>query len=365
MALILSNLSFSRLQSVTTRTKTRPFPCKLLNSGFHQPQRKQSPLHSSFVTQSRWKVSAVTKEADQEGKTQDTIWFSDVVVRNRRDVFWRRNWNGDDITNAGVVLSMHLLALCAPFYFTWHAFWVAFGLSLVSGLGITLGYHRNLCHRSFKLPKWLEYSFAYCGVQALQWDPIGWVSTHRCHHQFCDTERDPHSPVHGFLFSHINWIFDSKTLSEKVDRGEASNVEDLEKQAYYRFLQATYYLHPIACAVMLYSLGGFPFLVWGMGVRVTVSYHATFLVNSASHIWGSQAWNTGDLSKNNLWVALLSLGEGWHNNHHAFEYSAQHGLEWWQFDLTWYIVRFLQIIGLATDVKLPSQAQKQRMSLNN
>ncbi|GMI82022.1 FATTY ACID DESATURASE B, fatty acid desaturase 5 [Hibiscus trionum] len=99
------------------------------------------------------------------------------------------------------------------------------------------------------------------------------------------------------------------------------------------------------------------------GARITISYHITFLVNSASHIWGNQAWNTGDLSKNNWWVALLSLGEGWHNNHHAFEY--RHGLKWWQLDLTWYVIRFLQVIGLATEVKLPSQAHMQRMAFNN
>ncbi|KAK8678830.1 hypothetical protein V6N13_144310 [Hibiscus sabdariffa] len=247
----------------------------------------------------------MAKEADQEEKTQDTIWFSDVVMRNRRDVFWRRNWNVHDITRFGVVLSMHLLGFCAPFYFTWPAFWLAAGLHLG--------------------------------------DPIDWVSTHRCHHQFCDTERDPHSPIHGFWFSHIKWIFDTKTLSEK--RGETSNVEDLEKQPFYRFLQATYYLHPFAFGIVLYALGGFPFLVLGMGVRVVYTYHATFLVGSVSHMRGNQPWNTGDQSKNNWWVALLSLGEGWHNNHHAFEYSARHGLEWWQLDLTWHVIRFFHVIG--------------------
>ncbi|GMI82033.1 hypothetical protein HRI_001872600 [Hibiscus trionum] len=281
MALIVSLLSipcflpFSPLQRVTatTTTRVRPFSCKVINSGFNQVQRKQSPLHSSFVTQLRREVSAlangvsvVEKEADQEGKSQHRILVSDVVVQNRREVFWRRDWNALDIASAGIVLATHLLALCAPFYFTWSAFWVAAGLYLVSGLGITLSFHRNLSHRSFKLPKWLEYLFAYCGVQALQGNPIDWVSTHRYHHQFCDSERDPHSPIEGFWFSHMNWLFDTKTVAEK--RGESSNVGDLEKQPFYRFLQTTYLLHPIALGVVLYALGGFPFLVWGMGVRI-------------------------------------------------------------------------------------------------
>ncbi|KAB5534926.1 hypothetical protein DKX38_018012 [Salix brachista] len=289
------------------------------------------------------------------------ILLSDVVVRRRRRVFWGRKWNSLDIGTAVVILAMHVLCLWAPFYFTWTAFWVASGLYVITGLlGITLSFHRNLSHRSFKLPKWLEYFFAYCGVQAFQRDPIFWVSIHRHHHQFCDSERDPHSPTEGFWFSHMSWLFDANYITEKC--GGPSNVEDLERQPFYKFMQDTYLLHPIAFGVLLYAGGGFPFLVWGMGVRSVLVFHITWLVNSVSHVWGKQAWNTGDLSRNNWWLALLTFGEGWHNNHHAFEYSAKHGLEWWQIDITWYVVRFLQAIGLATDVKVPSEVQKQRMA---
>ncbi|PKI48492.1 hypothetical protein CRG98_031114 [Punica granatum] len=257
---------------------------------------------------------------------------------------------------------MHLLSLFAPLCFNWKALWVAVGLYAVTGLfGITLSFHRNLSHRSFKLPKWLEYSFAYCGVLALQGNPIDWVSTHRYHHQFRDSERDPHSPKEGFWFSHVSWLFDTDYVAERC--GGPNNVVDLQKQPFYRFVQSTYIAHPIALAALLYALGGFPFLVWGMGVRTTWVYHITWLVNSACHVWGKQAWNTNDLSRNNWWVALLSFGEGWHNNHHAFEYSARHGLEWWQLDMTWYMIRLLQAVGLATDVKLPSEIQRQRLAL--
>ncbi|KAJ6293391.1 hypothetical protein OIU78_025380 [Salix suchowensis] len=289
------------------------------------------------------------------------ILLSDVVVRRRRRVFWGRKWSSLDRGTAAVILAMHVLCFCAPFHFTWTAFWVASGLYVVTGLlGITLSFHRNLSHRSFKLPKWLEYFFAYCGVQAFQRDPIYWVSIHRHHHKFCDSERDPHSPTEGFWFSHMSWLFDANYITEKC--GGPSNVEDLKRQPFYKFMQDTYLLHPIAFGVLLYAGGGFPFLVWGMGVRSVLVFHITWLVNSVSHVWGKQAWNTGDLSRNNWWLALLTFGEGWHNNHHAFEYSARHGLEWWQIDITWYVVRFLQAIGLATDVKVPSEAQKQRMA---
>ncbi|XP_058113555.1 palmitoyl-monogalactosyldiacylglycerol delta-7 desaturase, chloroplastic-like [Magnolia sinica] len=291
------------------------------------------------------------------------ILLSDVVVRRRRRVYWGRKWSYSDMATASVVLSMHVLCLFAPFTVNWPAFWTAVMLYFVTGLfGITLSFHRNLSHRSFKLPKWLEYSFAYCGVQALQGNPMDWVSTHRFHHQYCDSERDPHSPIEGFWFSHMSWLFDDNSIIQRC--GEPSNVGDMEKQPFYRFMRKTYVAHPIALAAVLYAIGGFPFIVWGMAVRIVWVYHITWLVNSACHVWGQQSWNTGDLSRNNWWVALLAFGEGWHNNHHAFEYSARHGLEWWQLDMTWNMVRLLQAVGLATDVKVPTQAQKQRMLLN-
>ncbi|CDO98157.1 unnamed protein product [Coffea canephora] len=259
---------------------------------------------------------------------------------------------------------MHFLSLFAPFTFNWGAFWIAVGLYVITGLlGITLSFHRNLSHRSFKLPKWLEYFFAYCGVQALQGNPIDWVSTHRYHHQFCDSDKDPHSPIEGFWFSHMSWLFDTNAVVKRC--GNPTNVVDLEKQPFYKFLQSTYIIHPMAFAAILYAVGGFPYIVWGMGVRIVWVYHITWFVNSACHVWGNQVWNTGDLSRNNWWVALLAFGEGWHNNHHAFEHSARHGLEWWQIDVTWYAVRLLQAIGLATAVKLPTESQKQRMAFNN
>ncbi|KAL4584558.1 hypothetical protein LXL04_009161 [Taraxacum kok-saghyz] len=228
---------------------------------------------------------------------------------------------------------------------------------MLTGLvGITLTYHRLLAHKSLRLPKWLEYTCVYFGVLAAQRDPIFWVSMHRYHHQYVDSNKDTHSPINGFWFSHMGWLFDSGYILEKYK--ERKNVEDLKKQAFYMFIRKTYMWHIIGCGGLLYAWGGFPFLVWGLGVRTIWVYHLTFLVNSACHIWGNQVWNTGDLSKNNWWVAVLTFGEGWHNNHHAFEYSARHGLEWWQIDVSWYIIRFLELVGLATNVKVPTDAQK-------
>lgn len=284
-------------------------------------------------------------------------------VRQQRNMLWGRKWTVQDVVIAGVICTMHLGCVFAPFNFSWGAFCVALGLYVVTGLlGITLSFHRNLSHRSFKLPKWLEYFCAYCGVHALQGNPLDWVSTHRYHHQFDDTERDPHSPINGFWFSHIGWLLDTNAVIEKC--GEANNVADLEKQLFYRLMRSTYILHPIGLAFILFALGGSPYLIWGMCVRIVWVYHITWFVNSVCHIWGNQTWNTGDLSRNNWWVGVLAFGEGWHNNHHAFGYSARHGLEWWQIDMTWYMVKFLQVIGLASNVKLPKETHMQRMAFN-
>ncbi|KAH1085123.1 hypothetical protein AAZX31_07G028400 [Glycine max] len=328
---------------------------------------KNNPFTYNLAVTAKANANAAFGEGLEAGEVtlkHRKILLSEVEVKRQRRVFFGRKWNSLDVGTAGIVLAMHLLCLFAPFHFNWPAFRVAVALYIVTGLfGITLSFHRNLSHRSFKLPKWLEYFFAYCGVLALQGNPIDWVSTHRYHHQFCDSERDPHSPTEGFWFSHMSWLFDTSSVIERC--GEANNVGDLEKQSFYRFLRSSYLVHPFALGALLYAAGGFPFLVWGMGVRIVWVYHITWFVNSACHVWGNQAWNTRELSRNNWWVALLAFGEGWHNNHHAFEYSARHGLEWWQLDMTWYVVRFLEAIGLATDVKLPTESHKQKMALNS
>nr|GLL47109.1 palmitoyl-monogalactosyldiacylglycerol delta-7 desaturase, chloroplastic-like [Ipomoea trifida] len=288
--------------------------------------------------------------------------------KKERVEFWRRMGKSLEVAPGSLgfkamVPLTHLLCLFAPFCFSWDAVGLAFGLYIITGLGVTLSYHRNLSHRSYKLPKWLEYFFAYCGVHAFQGDPIGWVSNHRYHHQYVDTKNDLHSPIEGFWYSHVGWIYDTKSANERSER--PTNVADLENQFFYKFIHNTYIIHPIILATLLYAIGGFPYIVWGMGVRIAFVYHVTSFVNSACHQWGNRAWNTNDLSTNNWLIALLSFGEGWHNNHHAFEFSARHGLEWYQLDITWSIVWALQAVGLATDVKLPTNAQKRKMAFKN
>ncbi|KAL8223674.1 hypothetical protein R6Q57_019149 [Mikania cordata] len=256
---------------------------------------------------------------------------ADSVVDRWREV----NWKEFDMVTAASVMGLHLLCGFAPFAFNWNAVQVAIGLDLVCRLlGMSLCFHRQLTHKSFKLPKWLEYTFAYCGVHALQGNPIDWVRIHRFHHQYVDTERDPHTPIKGFWFSQVLWMFDTSNIANTV--GDHNNVRDLEKQSFYRFVKRTYLAHPIALALVLNAFGGLPFIVWGMVNPIG------FRVNRVR------------------WLGILGYGDGWHNNHHAFKYSARHGLEWWQVDIAWYMIRLLEIVGLASDVKLPTTGDIQR-----
>jgi len=301
--------------------------------------------------------SADAGEVDQ---TPFKIWYSDVTVVRQRP-YWKRLFTGKDWAYAGFLGLAHVLCLFAPATFSWHALAVSAALYVVTGmLGITLSYHRNLSHKSFKLPKWLEYTFAYCGVQALQGDPIEWVSGHRYHHQFCDTPDDPHTPHEGFWHSHAGWLLDSKATDARA--GMRSNCADMERQPFYRWIEETYPLHIMASAVALYAWGGFPYVVWGLAVRAVWVWHITWAVNSVSHVWGNQPWKTGDESRNNWLIGILAFGEGWHNNHHAFEFSARHGLKWWQFDPTWYTIVALKWLGLATKIQLPRESQMARLA---
>lgn len=268
--------------------------------------------------------------------------------------------NFTDKVYIAFIAAMHLLCLAAPVTFSWANLGL-FGVTyFVTGcLGITLSFHRQLAHKSFRTPKWLEYVFAYCGALAVQGDPKEWVSTHRYHHLHCETPLDPHSSYEGFWWSHMGWLLDNTATLERV--GDRSNASDMD-EPFYNHLEKYYGVHVGLMFAALFAVGGLPAVIWGGALRIVWVWHVTWLVNSACHLWGRQSYNTGDLSMNNWWVGVLAWGEGWHNNHHAFEFSARHGLEWWQCDLTWGIIRSLQAIGLASNVKLPSERQKARLA---
>jgi fatty-acid desaturase len=225
-------------------------------------------------------------------------------------------------------------------------------------LGVTLGYHRLLSHRSFIVPRWLERFFATCGAISCQHGPIDWVGLHRHHHSFSDTEVDHHNSKKGFWWSHMGWMFKDVEALKAVPKLSA----DLIKDPYYRFLNKYFLFLQIPIGLSLYAIGqklgvgGWALVLWGIPLRLVVVYHITWLVNSATHCWGKAPFESGDSSKNNAWVAALTFGEGWHNNHHAFPNSAKQGLFRGQIDLTWEHIKILAKLGLAKKVKLPSRS---------
>ena len=247
---------------------------------------------------------------------------------------------------------LHLALVFAPATFNWRAFWVFMILQVATGMGITVCYHRLLTHRSFRVPKWLEYALTLFGNLALQGGPLKWVATHRVHHAFSDRPQDPHSPNRGFGWAHMFWLFAYDELTDNEEKFMRF-VPELARDPVHMLMERTMVLQQLALAGVLYALGGWSWVVWGIVVRVVFVWHGTWLVNSAAHIWGYRTYKTGENSTNNWWVALVSYGEGWHNNHHAYPYSAAHGLKWWELDLTYVTIKALSYVGLISDIRLP------------
>jgi stearoyl-CoA desaturase (delta-9 desaturase) len=259
-------------------------------------------------------------------------------------------------TNRAGLWGIHIGALAAflPGSFHWSGPVVAAVLLyLTSGLGIALCYHRTLTHRGLRMRKPLEYAFAILGSLALQGDPIHWVATHRKHHAHSDAEGDPHGRNVGIRWAHVRWLTE---INDAVpEHGEVARyAPDLQAQKFYRLLQPLHLPMQIALGILLFALGGWTWVIWGIFVRLVISYHATWLVNSAAHSLGYRTYLTADRSTNCWWVALISWGEGWHNNHHAFPYSARHGLRWFEIDPTWWNVKLLALLTLADSVRIPS-----------
>ncbi len=248
------------------------------------------------------------------------------------------------------MVAMHAGFLAAPFFFTWQAVGVALFLHwLTCSVGICLGYHRCLSHGSFKLAAPVRFFCTLCGVLAGQGSPLTWSAVHRLHHGRSDKVGDPHSPRDGVFWSHILWLF-NRHSSQQRDMLYRSYAPDLSKDPLLRFFEQTYMLWLIAFAGAMFAVGGWPLLLWAVCARIVVAYHTTWLINSASHLWGYRSYATTDDSRNLWWAGLLAYGEGWHNNHHAWPRLACYGHRWWEFDITWQAIKLLRALGLATNV---------------
>jgi stearoyl-CoA desaturase (delta-9 desaturase) len=257
-------------------------------------------------------------------------------------------------TNVFFFGTIHALALLAPWFFSWSALGVTIFLHwLLGSIGICLGYHRLLTHRSLLLPKWLEYLIATLGALAIQGGPIFWVAGHRQHHAYTeDEDKDPYSARRGFWWSHMLWILypRSKFFDQEIYQRYAP---DLARDPFYQWLNRYFLLLQIPLGLLLYGLGGWSFVIYGMFLRAVLLWHSTWLINSASHLKGYRTFGTEDGSRNLWWAAILTYGEGWHNNHHAYPNVAKAGWRWWEIDVTWWAIQTLKTLGLAKRVVMP------------
>ncbi len=261
------------------------------------------------------------------------------------DGFWNRLGALPVILYTGV----HLACLAA--------FWTGVGaleIGLCLGLfwlrlfGITGGYHRYFAHKAFRTSRAFQLVLALIGCAAVQKGPLWWAGGHRRHHRYSDQPEDLHSPRRGFWWAHQGWIF-----SERFDETEIGRIGDFAAYPELRWLNRWHVVPPIALAVICYAIAGLSGLVWGFFVSTVLLWHATYSINSLAHRWGRRRYETGDDSRNNFWLALLTLGEGWHNNHHHYMASARQGFFWWEIDITYYVLRLLQAVGVIWDVREP------------
>ncbi len=268
--------------------------------------------------------------------------------------------DGMNWTTLIVIGLFRIGALAAFFFFSWQRLAVmAILYVLAINVGIGMCYHRLLTHRGYQTPKWVEYLMSICATLSLEGGPIFWVSTHRVHHQLSDHEGDPHTPREGGWWAHAGWLLFGQALHAQT-RVLARYVPDLSKDRFHVWLSKYNGLPLVVSGVLLLAGGwiwggwvnGVAMVLWGVLLRVTLGLHTTWLVNSATHLWGSRRFETRDDSRNSWWVALLSGGEGWHNNHHAHPVSARHGLKWYEIDPNFYGIWLLSKLGLAKKIRI-------------
>lgn len=292
--------------------------------------------------------------ADQDGHIAP---LKDDLVQ-RRDAIRHRWAAGLDLPNCIWLGFLHAGLLAAPFFFTWKAVVVVLFLGwLTGGVGICLTFHRMLTHGSFQTYRPIRWLLAFIGGLAGEGSALMWVAVHRQHHIFSDQAGDPHSPRDGKWWSHMLWL-GPKYSKEYKQALTNRYAPDLVKDPVMRFLDVTFLLWHFVLAGVLFAIGyfgwdaytGWSFVIYGTFVRMMYVLHSTWFVNSATHLWGYRNYETTDDSRNLWWVALLTYGEGWHNNHHAYQRMANYGHRWWEFDITYQTIRLMEKVGLAWNV---------------
>ncbi|MCW5827989.1 MAG: acyl-CoA desaturase [Deltaproteobacteria bacterium] len=249
--------------------------------------------------------------------------------------------------------AMHLIAIFGAWHvgFRWEWLAVAIGFFYLRMFGITAGYHRYFSHRSFETSRWFAFVLAFLGSSAAQKGVIWWAGHHRDHHKYSDQTEDIHSPVQkGFWQSHVGWI-----LGAEYDGVKWHNMKDFAQYPEIRFIQNYWLITPVSWGVLFFYIGGWPLLVWGLFVSTVALYHATFTINSLSHVFGKRRYKTTDTSRNNWMLALLTMGEGWHNNHHYYQASVRQGFYWWEIDMSYMILKVLSWFGIVWNLKVPPE----------
>lgn len=245
--------------------------------------------------------------------------------------------------------SVHIAALGVFFVdFSWKLPLFAVALYGIRMFGITGAYHRYFSHRSYKTSRFFQFCLSFLGSLASQKGALWWAAHHRHHHRFSDQKQDIHSPIQdGFWWSHIGWI-----ISDRYENTRWDLIKDLARYPELVLLDRYWYLVQAAVMGGVFYFGGLPYLFWYL-LSTAVLWHGTFTINSLAHVFGSQRYETGDTSRNNFLLALITLGEGWHNNHHCYQRATRNGFYWWEIDLTYYGLKFLEFLGLIWDLHAP------------
>jgi stearoyl-CoA desaturase (delta-9 desaturase) len=235
--------------------------------------------------------------------------------------------------------------------FSWSGLALAVGLYYLRMFGVTGGYHRYFSHRTYRTSRAFQFVLAVLAQSSIQKGALWWAAHHRDHHKYSDTPKDPHSyRDYGFWYSHVGWI-----LSSETEETDYSRISDLARYPELRWLNKWHVVPGVVLAVALFFIGGWHALLWGFFVSTVALWHGTFTINSLSHMWGKRRYTTTDDSKNNPVLAIVTMGEGWHNNHHYYPRSVRQGFRWWQVDMTYYILRSLAVVGIVWDLHVPSQ----------
>ena len=248
-----------------------------------------------------------------------------------------------------IVIHLSAVVGVAVLGWSWKGFALAVALYYVRMFGVTAGYHRYFSHRSFRTGRVMQFLFALLATSSAQKGVLWWASHHRVHHKLSDKPGDVHSVLmDGFWWSHVGWI-----MSSKYENTERDKVRDLEKFPELVWLETWHLVPPTILGVSLYLIGGWHAFVWGLLVSTVMLWHGTFTINSLTHVFGRRRYVTTDNSRNSLILALVTMGEGWHNNHHYYQRSVRQGFYWWEIDMTFYILKVMQALGLVWDLHAP------------